>query len=88
MVPSVVGGSSWGTRRRSCIRRIVVSAAGGPVRTATAAMVVLFLIGFGLIGLASAVDSSWPLFVTVIPYSIIPWLVVHADDPTAPPTEG
>ena len=55
-----------------------------------AAMVVLFLIGFGLIGLASAVDSSWPLFVTVIPYSIIPWLVVHADDPTpaAPTTEG
>jgi hypothetical protein len=55
-----------------------------------AAMVVLFLIGFGLIGLASAVDSSWPLFVTVIPYSLIPWLVVHADDPipAAPPTEG
>jgi hypothetical protein len=53
-----------------------------------AAIVVLFLIGFGLIGLANALDSSWPLFVTVIPYSIIPWLVVHADDPTAPPTEG
>jgi len=51
-------------------------------------MVVLFLIGFGLIGLASTVDSSWPLFVTVIPYSIIPWLVVHADDPTASPAEG
>jgi len=51
-------------------------------------MVVLFLIGFGLIGLASAVDSSWPLFVTVIPYSIIPWLVVHADDPTAQPLEA
>jgi hypothetical protein len=34
------------------------------------------------------VDSSWPLFVTVIPYSIIPWLVVHADDPVTPPTEG
>lgn len=53
-----------------------------------AAIVVLFLIGFGLIGLANALDSSWPLFVTVIPYSIIPWLVVHADDPTAPRTEG
>jgi hypothetical protein len=51
-------------------------------------MVVLFLIGFGLIGLANAVDSSWPLFVTVIPYSIIPWLVVHADDPTAMPAES
>lgn len=42
-----------------------------------AAIVVLFLIGFGLIGLASQVDSTWPLFGTVIPYSLIPWLVVH-----------
>ena len=57
-------------------------------RRRLAAMVVLFLIGFGLIGLASAVDSSWPLFVTVIPSSIIPWLVIHADDPTARPSEG
>jgi hypothetical protein len=57
-------------------------------RRRLAAMVVLFLIGFGLIGLASAVDSNWPLFVTVIPYSIFPWLVVHADDPVVPPTEG
>jgi len=47
-----------------------------------AAMIVLFLIGFGLIGLASTVDSTWPLFVTVIPYAVIPWLVVHADEPT------
>ena len=46
-----------------------------------AAMIVLFLIGFGLIALASSVDSTWPLFVTVIPYAVIPWLVVHADDP-------
>ena len=45
-----------------------------------AAMIVLFLIGFGLIGLASTVDSTWPLFVTVIPYAVIPWLVVHADE--------
>ena len=35
MVASV-GGSSCGTRCRSCIRRIVVSDAGGPIRTATA----------------------------------------------------
>jgi hypothetical protein len=42
-----------------------------------AAIAVLFLIGFGLIGLASQVDSTWPLFVTVIPYGVIPWLVVH-----------
>ena len=46
-----------------------------------AAMIVLFLIGFGLIGLASTVDSTWPLFVTVIPYAMIPWIVVHADEP-------
>ena len=44
------------------------------------AMIVLFLIGFGLIGLASTVDSTWPLFVTVIPYAAIPWIVVHADE--------
>lgn len=50
-----------------------------------AAMIVLFLIGFGLIGLASAVDSTWPLFVTVIPYVMIPWIVVHADDERSDP---
>jgi hypothetical protein len=44
-----------------------------------AAIVLLFLIGFGLIGLASQVDSTWPLFVTVVPYSLSPWLVVHGD---------
>ena len=37
-------------------------------------------IGFGLVALASAVDSTWPLFLTPLPYAIIPWLVVHADD--------
>jgi hypothetical protein len=47
-----------------------------------AAILVLFLIGFGLIGLASAVDSTWPLFVTVAPYALIPWLAIHADDAT------
>ena len=53
-----------------------------------AAILVLFLIGFGLIGLASAVDSTWPLFVTVIPYTMIPWLVVHADEPSAETAEA
>jgi hypothetical protein len=51
-----------------------------------AAMVVLFAIGFGLIALASAVDSTWPLFLTPISYAVIPWLVVHADD-AAPEAE-
>ena len=41
---------------------------------------VLFVIGFALVGLASLVDSTWPLFVTVLPYAAIPWLVVLADD--------
>jgi hypothetical protein len=49
-----------------------------------AAIFVLFLIGFGLIALASSLDATWPLFVTVIPYAIIPWLVVHADDGPKP----
>jgi hypothetical protein len=44
------------------------------------AIVVLFVIGFALVGLASLVDSTWPLFVTVLPYAAIPWLVVRADD--------
>ena len=54
-----------------------------------AAMLVLFLIGFGLIALASSLDETWPLFVTVIPYAVIPWLVVHADDApsTASPSD-
>ena len=45
-----------------------------------AAIIVLFVIGFGLIALASDVDSTWPLFLTPLPYAVIPWLVVHADD--------
>ena len=45
-----------------------------------AAMLVLFLIGFGLVGLASVLDTTWPLFINLIPYAVIPWLVVHADD--------
>jgi len=53
-------------------------------RRALWAIVVLFLIGFGLVGLASAVDSTWPLFVSVIPYALIPWLVVHRDVSTTP----
>lgn len=47
-----------------------------------AAMIVLFAIGFGLIALASALDETWPLFLTPLPYAVIPWLVVHADDET------
>ena len=42
-----------------------------------AAIVVLFLIGFSMVALADALDEWWPLFVTVIPYSVIPWLIVR-----------
>jgi hypothetical protein len=46
----------------------------------TLAIVVLFLIGFGLIALADAVDAWWPLFLTPLPYAAIAWLVVRGDD--------
>lgn len=45
-----------------------------------AAMIVLFLVVFGMVALADALDAYWPLFVTPLPYAVIPWLVVHADD--------
>ncbi|HEX6331015.1 MAG TPA: hypothetical protein VF129_06970 [Actinomycetota bacterium] len=50
------------------------------------AIVLLFLIGFGLVGFASVVESVWPLLLTPIPYAAIPWIVVRADDEGEPPT--
>jgi hypothetical protein len=41
------------------------------------AIVVLFLIGFGMVALADALDAWWPLFVTPFPYAVIPWLIVR-----------
>jgi len=41
------------------------------------AIVLLFLIGFGMIALANALDAYWPLFLTLIPYSVIPWMIVR-----------
>jgi len=52
------------------------------------AIVVLFLLGFAMVALADALDAYWPLFVTPLPYAVIPWLVVHADEPTASAPEG
>lgn len=49
-------------------------------RQRLAAIVALFLVGFGLVALASAVGSTWPLLLTPLPYAAIPWLVVRADD--------
>ena len=46
----------------------------------TGAIVVLFLIGFGMLALADALDAWWPLLVTPIPYAGIAWLVVRGDD--------
>ena len=45
------------------------------------AIVLLFLIGFGLVLLASAVGAAWPLLLTPLPYAVIPWIVVRADEP-------
>jgi hypothetical protein len=51
------------------------------------AIVLLFLIGFGLIILASAVGAAWPLLLTPLPYAAIPWIVVRADDDAPGPDE-
>lgn len=45
-----------------------------------AAIVLLFLIGFGLVALASAAGATWPLLITPLPYAAIAWIVVRADD--------
>ena len=52
-------------------------------RRRIAAIVLLFLIGFGLVALASALDSAWPLIVTPLPYAAIAWIVVRAADEEA-----
>jgi hypothetical protein len=49
------------------------------------AIVLLFLIGFGLVGLASALSSAWPLMLAPLPYATIAWIVVRADDDGATP---
>jgi hypothetical protein len=46
----------------------------------TAAILVLFLIGFGVVALADALDAWWPLFLTPLPYAAIAWLVIRGDD--------
>jgi hypothetical protein len=46
----------------------------------TAAIVVLFLLGFMMIALADVLDAWWPLFLTPLPYAEIAWLVVQGDD--------
>ena len=52
------------------------------------AIVLLFAIGFGLIALASAVSSAWPLLLTPLPYAAIPWIVVRAEDDAAAATRA
>ena len=49
-------------------------------RRRIAAIVLLFLIGFGLIALASSLGATWPLLLTPLPYATIAWIVVHAED--------
>lgn len=50
-------------------------------RRRSTAILVLFLLGFGMIALADALDAYWPLFLTPLPYAAIPYLIVHEDDP-------
>lgn len=50
------------------------------------AIFVLFLIGWSMIALADLLDATWPLFVTVIPYGLIPWVIVRTERPR--PTVG
>lgn len=42
-----------------------------------AVIVLLLLIGFGMVALADAVDAWWPLFLTPLPYAVIPWMIVN-----------
>ena len=49
-------------------------------RRRSTAIVVLFLLGFGMIALADALDAYWPLFLTPLPYAVIPYLIVREDD--------
>jgi hypothetical protein len=49
-------------------------------RRRIAAIALLFLIGFGLIALASSLGATWPLLLTPLPYATIAWIVVHADE--------
>ncbi len=52
-------------------------------RRRIAAIVLLFLIGFGLIALASSLGAAWPLLLTPLPYATIAWIVVHAGEDAA-----
>lgn len=59
-------------------------------RRRTLAVIVLFVIGFGLVALADALNAWWPLFLTPLPYATIAWLVVRGDDDAlgSPPRTG
>ena len=52
------------------------------------AIVLLFLIGFGLVGLASAAGATWPLLLTPFPYAAIAWIVVRAIDGALDAADG
>jgi hypothetical protein len=49
-------------------------------RRRSTAIVLLFLLGFAMIALADALDAYWPLFLTPLPYGVIPYLIVHEDE--------
>jgi hypothetical protein len=49
-------------------------------------IVVLFLLGFGMVALADALDSYAPLFLTPLPYALIPWIIVRHEREVAAAT--
>jgi hypothetical protein len=53
-------------------------------RTKLAATVVLFVVAFAMVFVASAVNDVWPLFVAWIPLLSVPWLLTRPS-PGDPP---
>jgi hypothetical protein len=39
----------------------------------------LFLVAIALVGVASAVQTTWPLFVTWIPLLTVPWVLTRPE---------
>jgi len=49
-----------------------------------AAIVALLMLGLAMVALADLLDAYWPLFLTPLPYGVIPWLVVHEGEGPRP----
>ncbi len=44
-----------------------------------AAIVLLLLLGWAMVGLAAALRAWWPLFLAAVPYAAVPWLIVRTE---------